>query len=205
MSEAQQDHVNEAKDDRSADKVARSGSPPCYPNRLIRVFPRRTAATPTDELAYTGPPDLFSEADRVHVSVTFTWDIPVAEKLAKQWEVVAPVEVGGPAFNQPGGEFVPGQYVAPGYVITSRGCPNKCWFCSVWKREKGQLRELPIRDGWNVLDDNLLACSETHIRAVFAMLARQRRAVEFTGGLEAAKLQPWHAELLAELPRLGAM
>lgn len=172
--------------------------------RLIRVFPRRTAATPTDELAYTGPPDLFSEADRVHVSVTFTWDIPEAERLAKLWERIAPVEIGGPAFNQPSGEFEPGRYLAPGYTITSRGCPNKCWFCAVWKREKGQLRELPIRDGWNVLDDNLLACSESHVRAVFAMLGRQRNAVEFTGGLEAAKLQPWHAELLAGLPRLGA-
>ena len=39
-----------------------------------------------------------------------------------------------------GGDFVPGRYLAPGYVITSRGCPNRCWFCSVWRRE-GALRE----------------------------------------------------------------
>lgn len=38
--------------------------------RLIRVFPRRTKATPDDDLAYTGPPDFFAEADEVHVSVT---------------------------------------------------------------------------------------------------------------------------------------
>jgi len=61
------------------------------------------------------------------------------------------------------------------------------------------VRELPIRDGWIVQDDNLLACSEDHIRAVFAMLKRQKRRAEFTGGLEAARLKPWHVDLLADL------
>jgi len=166
--------------------------------RLIRVFPRRTRATPTDPLAYIGPPDLFAEADEVHVSVTFSWDLPAAERLAKAWEKVAPVKLGGPATGMSGGEFVPGHYLREGYTITSRGCPNRCWFCGVWRRE-GPIRELPIRDGWNVLDDNLLACSEKHIRAVFAMISRQRRRGEFTGGLEAALLQFSYAEALREL------
>jgi hypothetical protein len=161
--------------------------------KLIRVFPRRTRATPVDPLAYVGLPDLFAEADEVHVSAAFSWDLPAAERLAQAWETVAPVKLGGPATGMPGGEFVPGRYLRPGYVITSRGCPNRCWFCGVWRRE-GPVRTLPIRDGWNVLDDNLLACPEDHIRAVFAMLARQKRRTEFTGGLEAARLQPWHVE-----------
>jgi hypothetical protein len=97
--------------------------------RLLRVFPRRTTATPDDELAYTGSPDLFAEADSVHVSVTFTWDIKEAERLAKEWRKVAPVEIGGPATAQPSGDFEPGRYLKHGYVITSRGCPNHCWFC----------------------------------------------------------------------------
>jgi hypothetical protein len=46
--------------------------------RLIRVFPRRTRATPDDDLARFGPPDLFDEADEVHVSVTFTYDTRAA-------------------------------------------------------------------------------------------------------------------------------
>jgi hypothetical protein len=58
---------------------------------------------------------------------------------------------------------------------------------------------LPIIDGWNVLDDNLLACPEPHVRAVFAMLARQKRRVEFTGGLEALSLQDYQVDLLAGL------
>lgn len=58
--------------------------------KIIRVFPRRTKATPDDELACVGPPDLFAEADEVHVSVSFTWDKPRAEQLAKEWERIAP-------------------------------------------------------------------------------------------------------------------
>jgi hypothetical protein len=81
-------------------------------------------------------------------------------------------------------------------VLTSRGCPNGCWFCSVPARE-GALRELPVTEGANILDDNLLACSESHVRKVFLMLNRQKRGiVQFTGGLEAARLRPWHVELL---------
>ena len=48
-----------------------------------------------------------------------------------------------------------------------------------------------------ILDDNLLACSEEHIRDVFAMLKRQPNKPEFTGGLEAKILKDWHCDLLA--------
>jgi len=168
--------------------------------RIIRVFPRRTRATPTDDLAAVGRgPELFDQADEVHVSVTFTWDLPLAEKLAEAWKPVAPVRIGGPATGERGEAFEPGRYVRDGYTVTSRGCPNRCWFCSVWKREGNEVRELPIRDGWNVLDDNLLACSEAHTRAVFAMLARQDTPPQFTGGMEAKILKPWHAEALRAL------
>jgi len=166
--------------------------------RLIRVFPRKTKATPDDHLAYVGPPDLFAEADEVHISVAFTYDKPEAERLAEQWKHVARVKVGGVAYGDPGLDFEPGKYIKRGYVLTSRGCPRRCWFCSVWKRDPVP-RLLDIHDGWNILDDNLLACPEAHVRAVFQMLSRQRRRVEFTGGLEALSLQHYHVELLANL------
>lgn len=161
------------------------------------MFPRRTNASPDDGMAFFDAPGLFPiDADEVHVSVTFTWDIPKAERLAKAWERIAPVRLGGPAMGEAGGDFVPGRYLKKGYVITSRGCPNKCWFCSVPKRE-GPLRELPVTEGCNVLDDNLLACSENHIREVFSMLKRQRLGrIQFTGGFEAARLKDWHVDLL---------
>lgn len=168
--------------------------------RIARVFPRRTRATPDDPLAFTGNPPLLSlpEIDEVHVSVAYTYDKPLAEELAYQWEMVGvPVKVGGPAYDDPGGEFVPGMYLKPGYTITSRGCNNHCWFCMASRRE-GPLRELEIRDGWDILDNNLLQCSETHIRAVFEMLRRQPHRPKFTGGLEAKEIKPWHCELLRE-------
>jgi hypothetical protein len=167
--------------------------------KIIRVFPRRTNATPIDPLAFVGLPTLFAEADKVHISVTFSWDLPEAERLKKEWEVIAPVEIGGPATGQRGEEFIPGMYLKDGYVITSRGCPNRCWFCSVWKREGEALRELPVKDGWNILDDNLLACSDNHIMEVFTMVKKQKRKPHFTGGLEAARLKLWHVLELAKI------
>ena len=168
---------------------------------IARVFPRLTAMTPKDELAFCSgqPPFILPDIDEIHISVAFTWDIAKAEQMAESWRVVGvPVKMGGPAFNQPGGEFVVGRYVKEGCVITSRGCPNHCWFCAVPKREKG-LRELPVQDGWNLLDDNILACSEDHINAVFDMLGRQKQRPVFSGGLEAKLLKPWHAERLYQL------
>ena len=120
--------------------------------RIARVFPRRTAATPDDMLAFTStPPKYVPEIEEAHVSVAFSYDMPKAERLAEAWmRVGVPVRVGGPAFGEPGADFVPSLYLKTGYTISSRGCPNnKCWFCSVPKREGG-LRELPITDGFNV-------------------------------------------------------
>ena len=142
-----------------------------------------------------GLPDI----EEVHVSVAFTYDMEKACQLAEQWmKLGVPVHMGGPAFNMPGGDFVPGMYLKKGYVITSRGCPNRCWFCSVPRREGGRLRELPITEGNIVLDDNLLACSRQHIEAVFEMLGSQKEHPIFTGGLEARLLRPWHVDLLRE-------
>lgn len=168
--------------------------------KIARVFPVRTKATPVDELSFVDCiPDLFTPSvDEVHISVAFSWHKERAEELAAAWDHVAPVRIGGPAYNQPGADFVPGRYIRDGYVITSRGCPNRCWFCAVWKREPA-LIELPIVDGWNILDDNILACSERHVREVFAMLKRQKARAEFTGGLEAKRLESWHVQLLSEL------
>jgi len=167
--------------------------------RIIRVFPRQTRATPDDELAAIDrAPDLFDQADEVHVSVTLTYDKPRAEKLAEQWRFVVPVKIGGVAYGDNSLEFLPGRYVKPGYTVTSRGCPRRCWFCGVWKKWPTP-NVLPIYDGWNILDDNLLACPRQHVESVFAMLRRQHRRAEFTGGLEALALEDYQVELLSSL------
>lgn len=174
---------------------AGAGNAPAAGGKLIRVFPRRTKATPTDPLARVGDPDLFDQADQVHISVTFSWDLPEAERLEKLWRHVAPTAIGGPATGARSDDFTPGLYLKPGYTITSRGCPNHCWFCSVPKRE-GQLRELQVTPGWNVLDDNLLACSIEHLHDVFTMLDDQPQEIHLTGGLEAKRLTPAIAQVL---------
>lgn len=166
---------------------------------IIRVFPRKTNATPIDDLAFYDEPGLFPpEADEIHVSVTFDYDIEKAYRLSDAWSKIGDVKIGGPAIRKYSDDFVPGMYLKPGYVITSRGCPNNCWFCDVRKRE-GDIQELPITSGWNVLDSNLLACSDLHIEKVFAMLERQKQPVQFTGGLEAKRLTDKHVAMLWDL------
>ena len=155
---------------------------------IIRVFCRKTAYTPTDPLAFVGDPPLWRpEADEVHISCAFTWDIREAERLRDAWLQYYPrVLVGGPAWygNTVNG-FEPGRYVAEGVTFTSRGCDNHCPWCLVPARE-GRLREYEhIEPGHIIQDNNFLACSPEHRRRVYAMLDRQPRAAVFGGGLDA--------------------
>jgi hypothetical protein len=154
---------------------------------IIRVFPRRTSLTPTDELAFVGDPPLFRpEADEVHVSCTFTWDVSEARRLVAAWHQHYPVvKLGGPALDSKPNGFTPGLYVAAGVTFTSRGCNNNCPWCLVPKRE-GRLREYEdIKDGWTINDNNFLQCSSSHRQKVYAMLWRQKRAAVFSGGIDA--------------------
>lgn len=165
--------------------------------KIARVFPRKTNASPTDDLCFFGDPPTGIKVDGVHISHVFTYDKDKVNEMAKTWGKVAPVKIGGPAHGDSGGEFTSGMYLKKGYTITSRGCPNTCWFCDVWKRE-GKIRELEIKEGNNILDSNLLACSDQHIIKVFQMLSDQKN-VEFSGGLEAKRLEWWHISLLRKI------
>jgi len=169
---------------------------------MIKVFPRRTKWTPNDELAFVGDPPLFRPDDwkmPVRVSVTFTWDIPEALRLAKAWnQYYSDVLIGGPACGDPGDEFEPSRFVKEGITITSRGCPRNCPWCFVPQRE-GKVRELLIKPGWNVADNNLLACSRDHIETVFEMLRYQHHEIHFSGGLDARLFRQWHVDLLKSI------
>jgi hypothetical protein len=149
------------------------------------VFPRRTALTPTDPMAFVGDPPLFRpDADEVHVSVTFTWDAARGQRLAEAWGQYYPVRIGGPAMGSRVNGFEPGLYVREGVTFTSRGCNNACPWCLVPPRE-GRLTEYAeFAPGNIVQDNNLLQCSRPHLERVFAMLGTQH-AIEFTGGLDA--------------------
>lgn len=167
---------------------------------MIRVFPKRTKWTPIDRLAFIGDPPLFRPPEQpVRISCTFTWHIEECERLKKAWlQYYSDVEVGGPAYDDQGEEFIPGRFLKEGMTITSRGCTKECEWCLVPKRE-GWIRELKVQSGWNVLDNNLLACSQKHIEKVFNMLREQSKGIVFSGGLDAELFQPWHADLLQSI------
>ena len=72
------------------------------PKRLIRVFPRRTKATPLDDLARSPSkgailpfPGFLDEADEIHIDVTFTQDTPKAEMLASNGSMSRPLRSAG--------------------------------------------------------------------------------------------------------------
>lgn len=157
--------------------------------KIARVFPhKKSVFTPTDEDCYFDVPKYNTpHYDEVHVSCVFTWDKPQAQFLAWQWRDYGDkVLIGGPAYGSPCEDFVPGRYVAPGVIFTSRGCPNKCKFCHVPKKE-GAFRELPVVPGHIIQDNNILACSDAHWDKLISMLRTQSR-IEFKGGLEARRL-----------------
>lgn len=170
---------------------------------ILRVFPRRTSHTPTDKYAVIGRPDLFDisprrrkDIEEIHVSCTFTWDIEWCEELVRSWErwfPGIPVKLGGPAIAEPIGDFTPGLYVKKGIVYTSRGCPKYCGWCLVHKRE-GCIRELPIKPGYIIQDNNFLACSRAHRAKVYEMLKAQRSGAKFAGGLDTEFLEQWDVD-----------
>ena len=165
--------------------------------KRLLVVPRRTSRTPLD--VWLGAPNLFApKPDLVEVSVVFRKDIMESLAIADHWKGYAKrVRIGGPALDDPGGEFVPGKYVRVGIVHTSRGCPRCCSWCYVWKREGG-IRELKVKPGNIVEDSNLLACNRAHIERVFEMLKKQR-AVQFKGGIDARLLRSWHIDAMQGL------
>lgn len=165
---------------------------------IARVFPTRTSLSPTDEHAYFDVPDLFTpNYDEVHISVTFTWDIPKVDRLASNWSKKGKVKIGGVAINGESKEpFKAGVYLKQGVTITSRGCPNKCGFCMVNKGELIEFDEFP--EGYIVNDNNILATSDRHWNLVMSML-RKQKGIEFKGGLEASRLTEKKAEDLRSL------
>ena len=62
---------------------------------------------------------------------------------------------------------------------------------------EGRLCLLEIKPGWDVLDNDLLACPRPHIEAVVDMLEGQPKPARFTGGIDARLCQPWFARRMA--------
>ena len=172
-------------------------------NGIIRVFPNRNSYTPTDSYAFIGLPPLdafIPEHKEIHISCTFTWDKEYCEELALQWSRTGkPVKLGGPAFGSPtlADDFIPGMYIKPEIVFTTRGCNNNCPHCRV-PRIEGKLRELPIYPGNIIQDNNFMQASRTHKDKVFAML-RTQKSICFKGGLQSDLIDSHFMENITSL------
>ena len=137
--------------------------------------------------------------DDVLISCVFTWDKPVAESMGEYYRYIgATVQIGGPAYDDRGGEFVPNLFTAPGVVITHRGCPRNCPWCYVPGREGQAIRHIPIHEGNILQDNNFLACNQDHREKVYSML-RKQRAISFRGGLDARLLRDSDIEAIRGL------
>ncbi len=154
--------------------------------KIARVFPVKTNYCPTDKDCYFDCPDMFTpkDYDEIHISVTFTWDIPKASRIQCGWGWLYPPEkirLGGVAIDGESDKpFMAGMYLKKGITITSRGCPNNCKFCMV-RRGLIEFDEFP--EGNIIQDNNILACSDRHWQLVMSML-RKQKAIMFKGGLE---------------------
>lgn len=168
--------------------------------KVIRVFPRKTNMVPNDSYSFVGNPPLWRpEADEIHVSVTFTWDVKEGKRLREAWAQYYPrVLIGGPAMRSKPNNFTPGFYVKHGITFTSRGCNNNCPWCLVPELE-GKLYTIPIMPGYIIQDNNLLQCPASHRQNVFQMLSSQRKAANFLGGLDARLITDEIAEELRGL------
>lgn len=169
------------------------------------MFPRKTSYTPEDSFAFIGAPPPISlfggipQHKEVHISCTFTWDKPLCERIARQWEQVtkAPVKLGGVAYASPVMKFEPGQYIKKNIIFTTRGCNNLCPWCCVPELE-GRLKEQEVTPGNIIQDNNFLQASREHKEKVFAMLQNQS-GICFRGGLEADLVDDHFCERIAQL------
>ena len=167
---------------------------------IIRVFPNRNSYTPDDDYCFFDIPGLFiPDHDEVHICCVFTWDIKRCEHLKSEWEVKTnkPVKIGGPAFGDGGGEFISGMYIKKGITFISQGCNNNCPWCFVPDGE-GKLKEIEIKDGNIIQDNNFLQCSKEHRIKAYEMLKTQRQ-ISFRGGLQPDLLTDWDIEQMQGL------
>lgn len=91
------------------------------------------------------------------------------------------------------------------YVFTTRGCPNKCPYCAVWRLEDAWInpswKQHISRDRPNVLlsDNNLSSHPEEHVEDVLTFLADEKKGVLFDNGFDCKYINRSVAGLLGRL------
>jgi hypothetical protein len=92
-------------------------------------------------------------------------------------------------------------------VFTTRGCPNKCGYCMVWRMEP----DFYIQPNWKksitennfelaiVSDNNFLAANIEHIEEVVKVLIDKKKKVIFNNAVDVRLLTEEKAELLSKI------
>lgn len=90
------------------------------------------------------------------------------------------------------------------YGFLTRGCPNKCSFCCVWKKEGLVTHKVAdLNEWWKgqkeiiLLDANILACRQ-HLE-LLEQLAQSGALVDFTQGLDARFINEENLEILKRI------
>lgn len=149
--------------------------------------------------------------DRVFVSCVFSWNRQTALKIGRMFPK-SHVSVGGYGVND---VQLPDniEHIMPDYDLygidysigfTSRGCPRKCPWCIVWKKE-GKIRDhAPIteflhkdHDKVVLLDNNLLAAPSW--KKTLQFLIDHDIKVSFNQGLDIRLVNEENAAMLADV------
>lgn len=145
--------------------------------------------------------------ERILISVIFSWDVPWVKWIQKN--APCEVEIGGPVFPKtldPSIDEIPPDYslypISYSYLITSRGCPNRCSFCLVPKIEP----KLRVIQNWRnhfhphakeavFIDSNFLAQSSDHVHAVCNYLSENHIRTDFNQALDPMKIPEYIFDL----------
>ena len=92
-------------------------------------------------------------------------------------------------------------------LFTTRGCPNKCGYCMVWRMEP----EFYIEPAWKknitdvnrevcvVSDNNFLSAPHSHIKDVIETLNKYNKKIIFNNGVDCRLINNENAQLLSSL------
>lgn len=154
-------------------------------------------------------PELFEQPDKVYISCLFRWHKRAALALAEAWNSKA--EIGGTGVDI--AKELPPEVAAcpPDYDLygnsraigfISRGCPNHCPWCVVWRKE-GELHRVSTANELvnnhpeaTFLDNNFLALPDHCVD--LRWLVEQQIGVDFNQGLDARLITEENAKLLAQ-------
>ena len=163
--------------------------------RKLKIFEKMTKARIIVGGIYASlmPKHILENTKRAEV---YCGTSPVLDEVVPLYDMDWQVE--GPHYHHPQNwdEF--------SYVFTSRGCPNRCGYCVVWRMEPKQLivknwksHIIPGRPNVVIGDNNLSDAPPEHFRDVFAHLTKTGKGVVIDSGIDCRRIDDEKAKQLA--------